>query len=249
MKVLITGGTGWVGQWMQHEAPVDAELVVLNHTQYDTLPWDQDDYDYIIHLAIVDPQRVIECAKRCGARVLFSSSGAVYHAVLNDYGKQKVESERMFAESGIDFVTVRIFALAGAFMKWNNFALGCFIRDAVAGGPINIQGDGLTIRSYLYGEDMARWMWKALFQGRSGVAYDVGSEYGVTIADLARMIASNFDPQPKVIIHGKIAKEQAPVYLPVDVYKTKNELQVIENYLLEDMIRLTIDAYRREKNV
>jgi nucleoside-diphosphate-sugar epimerase len=249
VKILMTGGTGFVGQWMQKEAPIGAEITALSHAQYDAGDWEQSDYDYIVHLAPILPDRVINHVRNrwTGARVLFASSGAVYHTELNDYGRMKLESEAMLKDSGIDFISVRMFAFMGAFMKRETKAIGCFIRDAVAGGPIHIQGDGSAIRSYLYGQDMAQWLWRALLRGESGTAYDVGSEYGVTILDLASMIADKFNGV-NIQIHNAIEREQAPVYLPVDVYKTKNQLKVIENFYLSQMIDLTIEAYKIEQN-
>jgi len=56
------------------------------------------------------------------------------------------------------------------------YAIGNFIKAAEAGGPIDVQSRGLVVRSYMYGSDLAEWLWKILLDGYSGKRYDVGAD-------------------------------------------------------------------------
>jgi len=161
-------------------------------------------------------RRVLDLAVESGARRLLSmSSGAVYgpqprdmlHVAedwlggpdprdpLSAYGEGKRAAETLCAiyrkQFGLDVTTARIFALLGPLLPLDtHFAAGNFIRDAIAGRTITVQGSGQAIRSYLYLGDVVVWLWTMLAEAPSGSTYNVGSEEAMSIADLARRTAA-----------------------------------------------------------
>lgn len=164
---------------------------------------------------ILDGTRaMLDLAHERQARMLFMSSGAVYGVqpwdishVAEDWigGPSVRDPKSAYAEGkraaetlctiyahqfGVGAVTARIFALLGPLLSLDtHFAAGNFIRDAMAGRAIEVQGSGQAVRSYLYAADLAVWMWTLLALGEKGGAYNVGSEEAVSIADLARRTA------------------------------------------------------------
>ncbi len=186
-------------------------------------------------------RRVLELARARGTRrLLFTSSGAVYGrqpaALANvpedyagaplptdtasAYGQGKRISEFLCACAsqvyGFDAVIGRLFAFVGPHLPLDaNYAVGNFIRDAMAGGPVSIGGDGTPYRSYLYAADLAIWLWTLLIRGQSGAAYNVGSPHGISIAGLARAVVQEIAPQAEIRIAKQAIAGTAPLrYVP-----------------------------------
>ena len=172
-------------------------------------------------------------------RLLYVSSGAVYGKQENDfasetdplnpttpYGKGKVEAEKMCLASGIPCVIARCFAFAGEFLPKNaHFAIGNFLADLEEKRTIRINGDGTPIRSYLYADDLAKWLVTLLNNGRPGEAYNVGSEEAFSIRELAKIIASRTTPPLTVEVKGVATGEKAQRYLP-STAKIRTELDL-----------------------
>ena len=174
---------------------------------------------------IATTRRVLELARSHGTRrLLFTSSGAIYGKqpsefthipedcacapaptdVRSIYGQSKRISEFLCSiwsrQYGFDAVIGRLFAFAGPNLPLDaNYAVGNFVRDAMAGGPVTISGDGTPYRSYLYAADLAIWLWVLLVRGESGTAYNVGSPHEISISDLARKVVEVVSPGTEIL--------------------------------------------------
>jgi dTDP-glucose 4,6-dehydratase len=83
------------------------------------------------------------------------------------------------------------------------------------GGPINIEGDGTSIRSYLYGADLAIWLWTLVVQGDSTAPYNVGSDQAVSILELAKLVERLCCPGKGIVIAKTAVPGQKPNrYIP-----------------------------------
>ncbi|MBQ6597631.1 MAG: NAD(P)-dependent oxidoreductase [Lentisphaeria bacterium] len=199
-------------------------------------------------------RRMLDFARRCGAkRLLFVSSGAVYGPQPPDlelipedfpchpateYGIAKYEAEQMCLASGIETVIARCFAFTGLYLNRNiHFAIGNFIRDCLACRDIVIKGDGTPYRSYLYADDLVRWLFKVMFEGKPGRAYNIGSDYGVSILELAQTVRKVLHSQNEIVVCQKpVPGCLPPRYVP-DISRIRNELQVKIETGLEEAIR------------
>ncbi len=237
-RVLITGGTGFVGRWMQATKPDDIMCRFVGRDGYGNMPWDLIKADAIIHLAPVSPARVLEYAKKHKARVLFASSGAVYGKLANHhlYTAEKCVWELLCEQSGADVIIARLFTFVGAHLK-NLYAITNFIENARRGEPLRVQSNGEAVRSYLYGEDLGRWMWKLLLEGED--IYDVGGSVPYTILEVARLVADIMKTQIEVWPHGP----PPTVYLPNTT--RAHELGCEETIGLHDAIERTINENER----
>ena len=219
---------------------------------------------------IVDGTRhVLDHATRLGVRrFLLTSSGGVYgtppsgaislaeswHGMPdplqahNAYGVAKRQAEHLCAlygaTHGLEAVVARCFAFVGEDLPLDaHYAIGNFIRDALAGGEITVKGDGTPVRSYLDQRDLARWLTVLLVQGQGGRAYNVGSDQPVTIVELAHMIArqSGSDVPVRVLAQGQSA--QRNVYVP-DISRVRDELGLDVAIGLDDAIAHVLAVHR-----
>jgi UDP-glucuronate decarboxylase len=196
-------------------------------------------------------------------RFFFLSSGAVYgaqpfdmHHVAEDYsgapdlsthrsayGEGKRAAEMLCAiyrrQFGMDIINARIFALLGPLLSLDiHFAAGNFIRDAMAGRKVEVQGAGTAIRSYLYAADLTTWLWTMLLKAPANATYNVGSEQGVTIAGLAELTAGLLGDGGFEIL-GKADQGWNPGRYVPSTSKIREELGVRETVSLDQSILRT----------
>jgi nucleoside-diphosphate-sugar epimerase len=186
---------------------------------------------------------MLDLAVRTGARrFLMVSSGAVYGpqppdldaieenfsgappiaALSSTYGQAKRVAEQLctiyYRRHGLETLTARCFAFVGRHIPPRGpYAIGNFIADALdpAQPAIRVNGDGKAVRTYLDGEDLARWLFFILTDGEAGEAYNVGSSQPICMADLATLVATLLAPNKPVEIRGTGQPDSArSIYVP-----------------------------------
>jgi dTDP-glucose 4,6-dehydratase len=199
------------------------------HAATDTSAAADADATTLMESIIDGAKRVLEFAATAGVRrFLYVSSGAVYGVQPMDvellpedyrgacdpldprsaYGQAKRMAEQICAcapaRGGPEIVIARAFAFVGPGLPLDaHFAIGNFIRDAVAERDIVISGDGSPLRSYLYAGDLAAWLFTLLARGEAGTAYNVGSDKTISIASLAHTVAALSSQEGRVTIMGE----------------------------------------------
>jgi nucleoside-diphosphate-sugar epimerase len=148
------------------------------------------------------------------------------------------------ASSRLSTTIARCFAFVGPYMQLDtHFAIGNFISDALRGGPIQVKGDGSPVRSYLYASDLTVWLWTMLFKGRSGRAYNVGSEDALNIAAVAHEVAAAV-PQEIGVRIASAPQSGVPIhrYVP-STARAHQELGLQAETPLREAIRKTHDWF------
>ncbi|HEY5328698.1 MAG TPA: NAD-dependent epimerase/dehydratase family protein [Acidobacteriaceae bacterium] len=209
--------------------------------------------------SIVDGTRhVLAFAQATGVRrLLYTSSGAVYGRGITDvarisethpcaapsadsYDEAKRAAEQLCLDAPIDAVIARCFAFVGPHLRLDrHFAIGNFIRDALAGQPIHIKGDGTPLRSFLYMSDLAIWLWTMLATAPANSAYNVGSDESVSIAELAHITAATLNPELPIQIDGTPAPGASPASYVPDITCAQAELGLHVTVPLAEAIRRT----------
>jgi len=199
-------------------------------------------------------------------RVVFLSSGAVYgemdpgrrfwseaDPVVETSGDDQVgyaagkrAAEKMLLDAGelgiCEPVIARLFSFGGRHLPLDrHFALGNFVRDAALGGPIRVRGSGNAVRSYLSGDDLARWLLAALSADvPSGTILNMGSEVEISIRELASVVAASYRelsgrPVDIEVQNMSSAIDGLDRYVPSTI-RARNLLGVTETITLERMV-------------
>jgi dTDP-glucose 4,6-dehydratase len=123
------------------------------------------------------------------------------------------------------------------------YAVGNFIRDAVCGEAVRVEGDGTPLRSYLYAADLAVWLWTILFRGESAAPYNVGSPDAISIAELAHLVAHTVASAKPVVVTQRARANLPPARYVPDVSRA-GTLGLHTTVSLEQAIRRTGDWLR-----
>ncbi len=168
------------------------------------------------------------------------------------YAESKRTAEAICAafknQQRLPIITVRPFTFIGPYQSLEKpWAANNFMRDALLGGPIRILGDENTVRSYLYGSDMAIWILKILAVGKVNVTYNIGGEVGISLKELAKIVAGNFSE--KIEIQVKSSKEfiEKHSFSIPDLQLLKKDCKVSQQIALEESISKTIRFNEIEK--
>jgi UDP-glucuronate decarboxylase len=221
-------------------------------------------YDQIVE----GTRHVLDFAVTSGAkRFLLTSSGGVYGQQpshleripenyngmpdpmipSNAYSVGKRAAEHLCAlyadKYGLEIIIARCFAFVGEDLPLGvHFAIGNFIRDALWGEEITVNGDGSPLRSYLDQRDLAQWLTRLLYLGKPGEAYNVGSDSVISVGELAYLIKNIVSPSKSVRILGKsVDNGNRNRYVP-EVSKIKKELGVVESISLEQAVKDAANA-------
>jgi UDP-glucuronate decarboxylase len=161
----------------------------------------------------------------------------------NVYGLAKRHAEllcALYAEQFGKRVNIaRCCAFVGPYLPLNaHFAIGSFIKNALTNNPIVINGNGTSIRAYLFQDDLVEWLLEKLIRGMDGKAYNVGSDASISKKYLPYLIQRTLSPDIPVIIKGKTVSTARVSYIP-HIGKIQSDLGVKINVKLEKSIELT----------
>jgi UDP-glucose 4-epimerase len=148
---------------------------------------------------------VLEAARATGARVVYASTIWVYSDVIQSdvdedsllalpshlYTATKLAGEmycRSYGELYDVPTTILRFGIPYGPRARPAAVLPIFVNKALAGEPLTIAGDGLQTRRFVYVEDLADGVVRALAPAAAGRVYNLVSEEDTSVRDIAETV-------------------------------------------------------------
>ncbi len=149
------------------------------------------------------------------------------------YSSIKLKNEKLFKKLGAFGLKVsiaRCFNVVGEFIPRNsNFIIGNIIQNILDKNDIVIKANYKVIRSYMFSDDLTRWLLKILYTSNTNCPiFNVGSDDIISIHKLAEFLAKKY--KVKIKKSDKISNVVIDKYVP-NVQKAKKQLnlRVISN--------------------
>lgn len=223
-----------------------------------------------------DTYRIVDLVKATGARLCDVSTSEVYGggrdgycsetdakiitpkvSVRLEYAVAKLACEvalmNMTKVSDLFAVIIRPFNIAGPRQATKGgFVLPRFIRQAIAGEPITVYGDGKMIRAFTHVSDVADGIIAAVRSGERGHAYNIGNPTNkVSILELAQRVIAISGSKSQIqfvdpkALFGPLFEEANDKFPDSD--KASRELGWHPKYGLDDTIRDSLEYIRAER--
>ena len=209
----------------------------------------------------------LDLARDKGARFVLASTSEVYgdpevHPQREDYwgnvnpvGPRGVYDEaKRFGEAmtmayrstyGVDTAIVRIFNTFGPRMRPNDGrAIPNFIRQALAGDPVTVSGDGLQTRSICYVDDLVTGI-VALADSTEAGPVNIGNPHEISMLDLAGWVVKLTNSRSPVV-HIERPVDDPTVRRP-DATKAQQVLGWSPRVEIEDGLERTIAWFREHE--
>lgn len=209
----------------------------------------------------------LDLARDKGARFVLASTSEVYgdpevHPQREDYwgnvnpvGPRGVYDEaKRFGEAmtmayrstyGVDTAIVRIFNTFGPRMRPNDGrAIPNFIRQALAGDPVTVSGDGLQTRSICYVDDLVAGI-VALADSAEPGPMNIGNPHEISMLDLAGWVVK-LTNSTSAILHIERPVDDPTVRRP-DTTQAHEALGWAPRVDIEDGLERTIAWFREHE--
>ena len=167
-----------------------------------------------------------------GSAVTEKSTGVFdFKRLHNLYAEMRRACEAMVSghasQHRLPASTVRGFTFLGPYQPLDApWAVNNFIRDALSGNEIRVHGAGSSLRSYLYGSDVAAWLLQAALSGKDSDAYNFGGDTPVSHAQAAQWVGERTSPTPRILVRTTPGDDQRSHDFHPDLSHTRQTLGV-----------------------
>ena len=95
----------------------------------------------------------------------------------------------------------------------------------------------------MYGADFAAWMLVIMINGKSGKVYNVGSDKGITLSDLAEKVSRFSASSPKILLNTSLTGSVVNTTLVPDTTEVLKEFELTQLTDVDTAIDRTIKWY------
>ncbi|GGT46145.1 UDP-glucuronic acid decarboxylase family protein [Streptomyces purpureus] len=213
-------------------------------------------------------RNALTLARGAGARFVLASTSEVYGdpqqhpqnerywGNVNPVGPRSVYDEaKRFGEAfttaeadhhGVDTAIVRLFNTYGPRMRgYDGRAVPTFVRQALAGEPLTVTGDGLQTRSLCYVDDTVRGILAVAAHGMRGPV-NIGNPTEITMLELAQFVIDLTGSRSEIRFIERPTDDPA-VRCP-DITLARDKLQWDPVVPAEEGLRRTIEWFRAHRD-
>jgi dTDP-glucose 4,6-dehydratase len=207
------------------------------------------------------------------SKILYISSGAVYgkqpetnkgfkenylqfnnkisfkKSYKKEYSEIKLKNEKLFQQFGKEGAKVsiaRCFSFVGPDLPLNaTYVIGNIINNILRNKNIIIKANYKIIRSYMYSDDLVRWLLKILdHSNKLCPIFNVGSDNKVSIHKTANVLAKKYNLE---VLSPKISSKKIDNYIP-NINKARKGLNLTVNNDSLGAIQKTINFHLKNCN-
>jgi len=163
-----------------------------------------------------------------------------------DEAKRYAEAMTMayHRQQGVDTCIARIFNTYGPRMRpHDGRAIPTFLRQALAGQPVTVFGDGSQTRSFCYVDDLIRGLF-LLAQSDEHLPVNLGNPGEYTLLDLARAVVEVTGSTSEIVFEA--LPEDDPQVRQPDITRARELLGWEPELSLEGGLRRVLDSLRTE---
>jgi len=213
-----------------------------------------------IHTNVVGASVLLECARRHGVQRFVQISTDEVYGSLGPEGKfteqSPIEPSSPYSASkasadlialanhktfGLEVVITRCSNNYGPY-QFPEKLIPLMLLNALHDKPLPVYGDGLNVRDWIHVEDHCAAIVAALFNGRPGEVYNVGSDGEMRNIDVVTLILDHLG-KPKELIRYVTDRLGHDRRYAIDSSKARRELDWKPLHTAAQGIRETIDWY------
>lgn len=200
---------------------------------------------------------VIQAAESQGAKIVFSSSAAVYGESdqsvresdmlhpFSPYAENKRDGESLLNEAVCPSVILRYFNVYGPGQSAAYAGvITAFIRAALRGENLTIYGDGSQVRDFVYVDDVAKANIRAMESDIQNEVFNIASGTKTSISELAEEVVRLTSSSSKIVYAP--VREGDIVYSQADISKAQELLGWKAEIDLQEGLRRTIESFENQ---